>query len=111
MTESAIITMRVEREVKASAVSIFSSPGMTLTEAINVFLHKSVVEGGLPFGVREPRYNADTEGPWPRLATSCPTRCERRPTTPSMTCSQRSTYERLILVPSRTGTYADLFDE
>ena len=34
---------------------------MTLTEAINVFLHKSVMEGGLPFDVRHPRYNAETE--------------------------------------------------
>ena len=34
---------------------------MTLTEAINVFLHKSFIEGGLPFDVRQPRYNAKTE--------------------------------------------------
>ena len=34
---------------------------MTLTEAINVFLHKAVLEGGLPFDVRQPRYNAETE--------------------------------------------------
>ncbi len=34
---------------------------MTLTEAINVFLHKSVMEGGLPFDVRQPRYSAETE--------------------------------------------------
>ena len=34
---------------------------MTLTEAINVFLHKSVMEGGLPFDVRQPRYNVETE--------------------------------------------------
>lgn len=41
--------------------AFFSSLGMTLTEAINVFLHKSVMEGGLPFDVRRPRYNAETE--------------------------------------------------
>ncbi len=34
---------------------------MTLTEAINVFLYKSVMEGGLPFDVRQSRYNAETE--------------------------------------------------
>lgn len=33
----------------------------TITEAINIFLHKSVMEGGLPFDVRQPRYNKETE--------------------------------------------------
>ena len=61
MAKSATINMRVNPEVKANAESVFSSLGMTLTEAINIFLHKSVMEGGLPFDVRQPRYNAETE--------------------------------------------------
>ncbi len=61
MPKTATISMRVDPQVKDSAESIFSSLGMTLTEAINVFLHKSVMEGGLPFDVRQPRYNAATE--------------------------------------------------
>lgn len=61
MAKTATINMRVSPEVKSDAESIFASLGMTLTEAINVFLHKSVMEGGLPFDVRQPRYNAETE--------------------------------------------------
>lgn len=61
MSKSATINMRVNPEIKSSAESVFSSLGMTLTEAINIFLHKSVMEGGLPFDVRQPRYNAATE--------------------------------------------------
>ena len=61
MAKTATINMRVSPEIKADAESIFSSLGLTLTEAINVFLHKSVMEGGLPFDVRQPRYNAETE--------------------------------------------------
>ena len=61
MAKTATINMRVNSQIKADAESIFSSLGMTLTEAINVFLHKSVMEGGLPFDVRLPRYNAETE--------------------------------------------------
>jgi DNA-damage-inducible protein J len=61
MAKTATINMRVNPEIKADAESIFSSLGMTLTEAINIFLHKSVIEGGLPFDVRQPRYNAETE--------------------------------------------------
>ena len=61
MAKTATINMRVNPEIKADAENIFSSLGMTLTEAINIFLHKSVMEGGLPFDVRQPRYNAKTE--------------------------------------------------
>lgn len=61
MAKTAAISMRVDPEVKSDAESIFSSLGLTLAEAINVFLHKSILEGGLPFDVRQPRYNRDTE--------------------------------------------------
>lgn len=61
MAKTATINMRVNPQVKSEAESISSSLGMTLTEAINVFLHKAVMEGGLPFDVRQPRYNAETE--------------------------------------------------
>lgn len=61
MPKTATINMRVSPQVKSDAESIFASLGMTLTEAINIFLHKSVMEGGLPFDVRQPRYNAETE--------------------------------------------------
>lgn len=61
MSKTATINMRVNPQIKSDAESIFASLGMTLTEAINVFLHKAVMEGGLPFDVRQPRYNAQTE--------------------------------------------------
>lgn len=61
MAKTATINLRVNPEVKSEAESLFSSLGMTLTEAINVFLHKSLMEGGLPFDVRQRRYNAATE--------------------------------------------------
>ena len=61
MAKTATINMRVSPEVKSNAESVFASLGMTLTEAINIFLHKSVMVGGLPFDVRQPRYNAETE--------------------------------------------------
>lgn len=53
--------MRVNPQIKAEAEAIYGSLGMTLTEAINIFLHKSILEGGLPFDVRQPRYNNETE--------------------------------------------------
>lgn len=53
--------MRVKPQIKAEAESIYGSLGMTLSEAINIFLHKSILEGGPPFDVRQPRYNNETE--------------------------------------------------
>lgn len=61
MAKSASISMRVNPQIKAEAESIYGSLGMTLTEAINIFLYKSILEGGLPFDVRQPRYNSETE--------------------------------------------------
>ena len=61
MAKTATINMRVDPQVKSDAESIYANLGMTLTEAINVFLHKSILEDGLPFDVRPPRYNAETE--------------------------------------------------
>lgn len=49
MPKTATINMRVSPQVKSDAESIFASLGMTLTEAINIFLHKSVMEGGAAF--------------------------------------------------------------
>lgn len=61
MAKSASISMRVNPQIKAEAEAIYGSLGMTLTEAINIFLHKSILEGGLPFDVRQPRYSSETE--------------------------------------------------
>ena len=40
---------------------MYAQFGMNLTDAVNVFLHKSIIEGGLPFDLRQPRFNAETE--------------------------------------------------
>ena len=34
---------------------------MTLPEAVNIFFEKSLIEGGIPFDVKLPRYNPETE--------------------------------------------------
>ncbi len=53
--------MRIDPTVKEESESIFKSLGLSLSDAINVFLHKSIQVGGIPFDVRQPRYNAQTE--------------------------------------------------
>ena len=60
MTKTATINMRIEPTVKAHAEDVFSSFGISITDAINIFLHASIMEGGFPFQPKQPRYNKET---------------------------------------------------
>ncbi len=61
MAKTANINIRIDPETKAGAEQLFSSFEMTVTDAINIFLRKSIMEGGLPFEVKQPRFNIETE--------------------------------------------------
>ena len=51
--KTATFQMRINPEVKSQVEQIFSNCGMTLTDAINVFLQQSMNVGGLPFVVTQ----------------------------------------------------------
>ena len=53
--------MRMNKQKKNNLEDLYGSLGMTLAEAVNIFFEKSLMEGGIPFDVRIPRYNKDTE--------------------------------------------------
>ena len=53
--------MRINKQKKTSLEELYASLGMTLPEAVNVFFEKSLIEGGIPFDVRIPHYNKETE--------------------------------------------------
>ena len=61
MARTANINIRTEPETKADAEELFSSFGISISDAINIFLHQSLMVGGLPFEVKQPRFNAETE--------------------------------------------------
>ncbi|KRL37602.1 type II toxin-antitoxin system RelB/DinJ family antitoxin [Liquorilactobacillus uvarum] len=42
---------------KKQAAEIFDSLGLNLSTAINIFIKKSIAEGGLPFEVKDPFYS------------------------------------------------------
>ena len=52
MAKTATMTIRLDPTVKSAVEEIYSYYGMTLTEAINVFFHKSLDVKGLPFDLR-----------------------------------------------------------
>ncbi len=52
-SKTATFQMRISPEVKSQAEKIFANCGMTLTDAINIFLQQSMNVGGLPFVVTQ----------------------------------------------------------
>ena len=60
MARTANINVRTEPDTKADAEAIYSSFGLSLSDAINVFLKMSIMEGGFPFSVKQPRYSKET---------------------------------------------------
>lgn len=61
MAKTANINLRIDPIKKEQVESLFSSFGISVTDAINVFLNKSLMEGGFPFEIKQPRYNKETE--------------------------------------------------
>ena len=53
--------MRMNRQKKTELETLYGSLGMTLPEAVNIFFENSLLVGGLPFDVRLPHFNRETE--------------------------------------------------
>ena len=61
MAKSEILTLQIDSTLKEQAEALFSSLGLTLEEAITLFLEASILHGGFPFPVDQTRYNHETE--------------------------------------------------
>ena len=61
VVKDANFNMRINKQKKSDLESLYSRLGMTLPEAVNIFFENSLLVGGLPFSVRLPRYNKETE--------------------------------------------------
>ena len=59
--KTATFNMRIDAEIKEQAEDLFSSFGITVSDAVTMFLYKSVAERGLPFELKQKRYNKETE--------------------------------------------------
>jgi DNA-damage-inducible protein J len=60
MPRSAVMNLRIEPEIKAEAEELFGSFGLTVTDAVNVFLRQSLMRGGFPFEIVRCKPNAIT---------------------------------------------------
>jgi len=61
MAKTSNLNIRIDPETKSCAEKLFASFGITITDAVNIFLHQSIMEGGIPFEMKVPRYNSETE--------------------------------------------------
>ena len=51
MTKTASISLRIEPAVKAQLEALYASFGISVTDAINIFLHTSLMGGGSHFNL------------------------------------------------------------
>lgn len=61
MAKTANISLRIDPEIKKSVEELYASFGISVTDAINIFLHTSLMEGRFPFQPKQTRYNKETE--------------------------------------------------
>ena len=61
ITKHTNLNIHISPDTKERAEALFANLGITLSDAVNMFLRQSLMTGGIPFEVKIPRYNAETE--------------------------------------------------
>ena len=61
MAKTANLNIRIDPDIKENAEKLFKNFGITVSDAVNIFLRQSLMAGGLPFDMKLIRYNAETE--------------------------------------------------
>ena len=52
--------IRIDSDVKKQATALFSSLGLDMSSAVNLFLHQCILQHGLPFKVEVPQFSDRT---------------------------------------------------
>ena len=60
MAKTDTLHIRVEPDVKMKAEETLNDLGLSITEAVNVFLNKVILHDGIPFKIEKPKYNKET---------------------------------------------------
>ena len=61
MAKTSNISIRTNIETKQAIEALYGQFGITVSDAVNIFFRKSLMEGGLPFDMRSSRFNRETE--------------------------------------------------
>jgi DNA-damage-inducible protein J len=54
------VQFSTDEATKTQSSEIFGTLGITMSDAINMFLRQSILHGGLPFELKIPKYNNTT---------------------------------------------------
>ncbi len=60
MPKTAVINIRTDLDTKKAIEDLYSAFGISVSDAVNIFFKKSLMQNGLPFSMELPRFNADT---------------------------------------------------
>ena len=60
MAKTDTLHIRIEPSVKQKAEKTLNDLGLSITDAINVFLNQVILHDGIPFEIRKPRFNKET---------------------------------------------------
>ena len=60
MAKTSVINIRIEAETKKQIENLFSNFGISVSDAVNIFFHQSLIQGGLPFQMQLSKPNAET---------------------------------------------------
>lgn len=60
MAKTDTLHIRVEPSVKQRAEKTLNDLGLSITDAINVFLTQVILNDGIPFEIRKPKFNNET---------------------------------------------------
>lgn len=53
MAKDSVINIRCDTETKKAIESLYGQFGITVSDAVNIFFRKSLMEGGLPFEMKQ----------------------------------------------------------
>jgi len=56
------IQIRIDDKIKTASTALFNQLGITMSEAINIFLRQAVMRGGIPFPLTVPEGNLNSVG-------------------------------------------------
>ena len=51
--------IRIDEETKKQAVELLAGLGLSLSDAVNIFLKQILLRGGIPFDVKYPEYKPE----------------------------------------------------
>ena len=60
-TEKEQLRVNIDVDLKRKAEEVFGNYGLSLTNAVTIFFRQSVIEGGIPFEVRDSFWSAENQ--------------------------------------------------